>query len=69
MIVIKMESNVRNYLYRMLEEKEAELELLFDKKEYEIQINLIRIAKERLRGKEPQVNITKESSLMSMLEN
>lgn len=68
MIVIKMESNVRNYLYRMLEEKETELEL-FDKKEYEIQINLIRIAKERLRGKEPQVNITKESSLMSMLEN
>lgn len=69
MIVIKMEPNVRNYLYRMLEEKETELELFYDKKEYEIQINLIRTAKERLRGKEPQVNITKESTLMSMLEN
>jgi hypothetical protein len=68
-MIIKMEPNVRNYLYRMLEEKETELELLLDKKEYERQINLIRIAKERLTGKEPAMNLIKESSLMSMLED
>lgn len=67
-MIIKMEPNVRNYLYRLLEEQETKLDLK-DEKEYERQLNLIRIAKARLTGKEPAMSLTKESSLMSILED
>lgn len=61
MLKIEMESSIRNYLTRLLEQKENELkELKVQNAEYDL--TLIKVATARLNGIKPQMDLSKNVS-------
>lgn len=61
MIRIEMEPNIKNYLVRLLEQKEKELKSL-NAKNIEYDLTLIKTATARLNGVRPQMDLSKNIS-------